>query len=220
MGVLITGAGGGLGSEVCRVFTEAGLQVVAVDRVWKETHPYRTIDADLSTAEGAAAMVEQTLAHGPIDALIHLVGGFSGGKSIAETDDKTWDLMMNVNLRVAVNAIRAALRPMLEARHGRIVAIGSRAAVEPSPNLAAYAVSKAAVVALVKNTAAEGKNFGITANVVLPSTIDTAANRKAMPKSDFSTWVTPESIARVLLWLASDAAADVSGAVIPIYGGA
>src|SRR5580698_4964041 len=107
MSVLITGAGGGLGREVCRVFTEAGLQVVAVDRAWKEVHPYRTIDADLSTAEGAAAMVEQTLAHGPIDALIHLVGGFSGGKSIAETDDKTWDLMMNVNLRVAVNAIRA-----------------------------------------------------------------------------------------------------------------
>lgn len=220
MSVLITGAGGGLGSEVCRVFTEAGVQVVAVDRAWKEPHPYKTVAADLSTAEGAAGMVEQALAHGPIDALIHLVGGFSGGKSIAETDDKTWDLMMNVNLRVAFNAIRAVLKPMIAARHGRIVAIGSRAAVEPSPNLAAYAVSKAALVALVKNTAAEVKAFGITANVVLPSTIDTAANRKAMPKSDFSKWVTPESIAKTLLWLASDAASDISGAVIPIYGGA
>jgi NAD(P)-dependent dehydrogenase (short-subunit alcohol dehydrogenase family) len=220
MSVLITGAGGGLGSEVCRVFTEAGLQVVAVDRAWKEVHPYRTIDADLSTAEGAAAMVEQTLAHGPIDALIHLVGGFSGGKSIAETDDKTWDLMMNVNLRVAVNAIRAVLKPMMQARRGRIVAIGSRAAVEPSPKLAAYAVSKAALVALVKNTAAEVKDFGITANAVLPSTIDTPANRTAMPQSDFSKWVAPESIAKLLLFLASDAAADVNGAVVPIYGGA
>jgi NAD(P)-dependent dehydrogenase (short-subunit alcohol dehydrogenase family) len=218
MSVLITGAGGGLGSEVCRVFTEAQLQVVAVDRAWKEVHPYRTIDADLSTAEGAAAMVEQALALGPIVALIHLVGGFSGGKSIADTDDKTWDLMINVNLRVAVNTIRAVLRPMMEARKGRIVAIGSRAAVEPSPKLVAYAVSKAALVALVKNTAAEGKDFGITANVVLPSTIDTAANRRAMPQSDFSKWVTPESIAKTLLWLTSDAASDVSGAVIPIYG--
>ena len=163
-------------------------------------------------------MAGQALAHGPIDALIHLVGGFSGGKSIAETDDKTWDLMMNVNLRAAVNAIRAVLKPMMEARRGRIVAIGSRAAVEASPKLAAYAVSKAALVALVKNTAAEVKDFGITANVVLPSTIDTAANRKAMPKSDFSKWVTPESIARVLLFLASDAASDVNGAVIPVYG--
>jgi NAD(P)-dependent dehydrogenase (short-subunit alcohol dehydrogenase family) len=218
MSVVITGAGGGLGSKVCRVFTEAGVQVVAVDRAWKETHPYRTIDADLSTADGAAAMVAQTLAHGPIDALIHLVGGFSGGKSIAETDDQTWDLMMNVNLRIAFNAFRAVLKPMIEARHGRIVAIGSRAAVEPSPNLAAYAVSKAALVALVKNTAAEVKDFGITANVVLPSTIDTAANREAMPKSDFSKWVAPESIAGLLLWLASDGASDVSGAVIPVYG--
>jgi len=218
MSILITGAGGGLGSEVCRVFNEAGLQLVAVDRAWKEAHPYRTINADLSTAEGAAAMAGQALAHGPIDALIHLVGGFSGGKSIAETDDKTWDLMMNVNLRAAVNAIRAVLKPMMEARRGRIVAIGSRAAVEASPKLAAYAVSKAALVALVKNTAAEVKDFGITANVVLPSTIDTAANRKAMPKSDFSKWVTPESIARVLLFLASDAASDVNGAVIPVYG--
>jgi NAD(P)-dependent dehydrogenase (short-subunit alcohol dehydrogenase family) len=218
MSVLITGAGGGLGSEVCRVFTEAGVQVVAVDRSWKEAHPYRTIDADLSTAEGAAAMVAQALTQGPIDALIHLVGGFSGGKSIAETDDKTWDLMMNVNVRVAFNAIRAVLKPMMEARRGRIVAIGSRAAVEPSPSLAAYAVSKAALVALVKNTAAEVKDFGITANVVLPSTIDTAANRKAMPQSDFSKWVTPKSIAGLLLWLSSDAASDVNGAVMPVYG--
>jgi NAD(P)-dependent dehydrogenase (short-subunit alcohol dehydrogenase family) len=216
--ILITGAGGGLGSEVCRVFTEAGLKIVAVDRAWKTPAPFPTVAADLSTSEGAAAMVNDALAHGPVDALVHLVGGFSGGKSIAETDDKTWDLMMNVNVRVAFNAIRAALKPMIEARHGRIVAIGSRAAVEPSPKLAAYAVSKAALVALVKNAAAEVKDLGITANVVLPSTIDTAANRSAMPQSDFSKWVTPESIAKLLLWLTSDAASDVSGAVIPIYG--
>ena len=93
---------------------------------------------------------------------------------------------------------------MMAAGRGRIVAIGSRAAVEPSPNFAAYAVSKAALVALVKNVAAEGKNFGITANVVLPSTIDTPANRKAMPKADFSRWVAPESIAKLLVWLASE----------------
>jgi NAD(P)-dependent dehydrogenase (short-subunit alcohol dehydrogenase family) len=200
------------------VFTEAGLRIVAVDRAWKTPAPYPTVAADLGTSEGAAGMVHEALAHGPIDALIHLVGGFSGGKPIAETDDKTWDLMMNVNVRVAFNAIRAVLKPMTEARRGRIVAIGSRAAVEPSPKLAAYAVSKAALVALVKNTAAEVKDLGITANVVLPSTIDTAANRNAMPQSDFSKWVTPESIAKTLLWLTSDAASDVSGAVIPIYG--
>jgi len=218
MSILITGAAGGLGSAVSRVFTEAGIKIVAVDKSWKESQSYPTIAADLTTADGTAAMVEQALAHGPIDGLVHLVGGFSGGKPIAETDDKTFDLMMNVNLRIAFNAIRATLKPMIDTRRGRIVAIGSRAAVEPSPNFAAYAISKAALVALVKNVAAEVKDLGITANVVLPSTIDTRANRAAMPKSDFSKWVTPESIAKLLLWLVSDAASDVSGAVIPIYG--
>ena len=91
-------------------------------------------------------------------------------------------------------------------------------AVEPSPNFAAYAVSKAALVALVKNVAAEGQKFGVTANVILPSTIDTPANRAAMPKVDSSRWVKPESIAKLLVFLVSDAAADTSGAVIPIYG--
>jgi len=91
-------------------------------------------------------------------------------------------------------------------------------AIEPSANFAAYAVSKAALVALVKNVAAEGKKFGVTANVVLPSVIDTAMNRREMPKADFSSWVAPESIAKLLLFLASEAAADISGAVIPIYG--
>jgi NAD(P)-dependent dehydrogenase (short-subunit alcohol dehydrogenase family) len=217
MSILITGAAGGLGSAVCRVFTEAGLKIVAVDRSI-QNQSYPTIEADLTTGDGAAAMIEQARTHGPIDGLVHLVGGFSGGKPIAETDDKTFDLMMNVNLRIAFNAIRATLKPMIAGRHGRIVAIASRAAVEPSPNIAAYAISKAALVALVKNVAAEVKDLGITANVVLPSTIDTRANRTAMPKSDFSKWVTPESIAKLLLWLVSDAASDVSGAVIPIYG--
>jgi len=96
--------------------------------------------------------------------------------------------------------------------------VGSRAAVEAMPNFAAYSVAKAGLVALVKNVAAEGKDLGITANVVLPSTIDTAANRQAMPKSDFSRWVRPESIAKTLVYLASKEAGDVSGAVIPIYG--
>jgi len=219
MSILITGAAGGLGSAVCRVFLEAGVNVIAVDRSWKNTPSHPAIEADLTTGEGAAAMIEQALAHGPIDGFVHLVGGFSGGKPISETDDQTFDLMMNVNLRIAFNSIRAVLKPMIkEARHGRIVAIGSRAAIDPSPNFAAYAISKAALVALVKNVAAEVKGLGITANIVLPSTIDTPANRAAMPQSDFSKWVAPESIARLLLWLVSDAASDVSGAVIPIYG--
>jgi NAD(P)-dependent dehydrogenase (short-subunit alcohol dehydrogenase family) len=218
MGVLITGAGGGLGTSVCAAFAASGATVIGVERSWRDPQPFVTISADLATADGCRAMIQQACEHGPIEALVHLVGGFRGGAPVAETTDADFDMMMDVNLRVAFNVIRAALGPMLKSKRGRIVAVGSRAAVEPSPNLAAYAVSKAAVVALVKNVAAEVKDSGITANVVLPSTIDTPANRKSMPHADFSKWVAPESIAKLMLWLCSEDAADVNGAVIPIYG--
>jgi NAD(P)-dependent dehydrogenase (short-subunit alcohol dehydrogenase family) len=218
MNVLITGANGGLGTAVCEAFLATGAKVIGVAREWKEPASFLTLSVDLTTAEGCDSTVEQALAHGPIDALVHLLGAFGGGQTIAETSDKTWDGMMTLNLRAAFCVMRAALKPMTAAKYGRIVAVGSRAAVEPLPNFAGYAVSKAGLVALVKNVAAENKDTGITANVVLPSTIDTPLNRKAMPTSDFSRWVKPESIAKTLVWLASREAGDVSGAVIPIYG--
>jgi NAD(P)-dependent dehydrogenase (short-subunit alcohol dehydrogenase family) len=218
MSVLITGASGGLGTAVSKAFQETGATVIGVARDWPETVSFIALSADLTTSDGCDAMVEQALAHGPIDALVHLLGGFGGGQPIAETSDKTWDGMMTLNLRAAFCAMRAVLKPMTEAKYGRIVAVGSRASVEALPNFAAYSVSKAGLVALVKNVAAETKDLGITANVVLPSIIDTPLNRQAMPKSDFSRWVKPESIAKTLVFLASKEAGDVSGAVIPIYG--
>jgi len=218
MSVLVTGANGGLGPAVCQAFLDNGATVIGVAREWKEPPPFTTISADVGTAEGCEEMVTHALQHGPLDALVHLVGGFSGGSPLTETSDQTWDGMINVNLRTAFCAMRAVLRPMTSAGRGRIVAIGARMAVEPSPNFAAYAVSKAALVALVRNVAAEGKKSGIIANIVLTSIIDTPQNRKAMPDADYSKWVRPESIAKLMVWLASDAAADISGAVIPIYG--
>jgi len=218
MSVLITGASGGLGTAVCRAFEDAGKSVIGVARSWTEPVPFLALSVDLTTAEGCDFMVAQALEHGPIEALVHILGGFGGGQPISETSDKTWDGMMTLNMRAAFCAMRAVLKPMTAAKYGRIVAVGSRASVEALPNFAAYSVSKAGLVALVKNVAAEGKDLGITANVVLPSTIDTPANRQAMPKSDFSPWVQPESIAKTLVWLASKEAGDVSGAVIPIYG--
>jgi NAD(P)-dependent dehydrogenase (short-subunit alcohol dehydrogenase family) len=218
MNVLITGANGGLGTAVCEAFVASGAIVIGVARAWKEPAAFTTISADVSTADGCESMVKQALALGSIDALVHLVGGFAGGSPLAETTDQTWDGMMNLNVRAAFCSFRAALKPMQAAGRGRIVAVGSRMAVEPSPNFAAYAVSKAALVALVKNVAAEGKKFGVTASVVLPSVIDTPANRTAMPDADASRWVTAESIAKLLVFLTSDAAADTSGAVIPVYG--
>ena len=218
MNVLITGANGGLGTAVSQEFLAAGAKVIGVAREWKQSARFTTISGDVTTEAGCESMVKQALEHGPIDALVHLVGGFAGGSPLTETTDQTWDSMMNINLRAAFCCMRAALKPMQAAGRGRIVAIGTRMAVEPSPNFAAYAVSKAALVALVKTVAAEGQKFGVTANAVLPSTIDTPANRAAMPKADFSRWVAPQSIAKLLVFLASDAAADTSGAVIPIYG--
>ncbi len=211
MAILITGASGGLGTAVYKAFVESGAKVIGAARSGSD------LNVDLSTAEGAQSLVEQALKRGPLDALVHLVGAFSGGSPVAETDDKTWDMLMNVNLRAAFLGIRASLKPMLAQKHGRIVVIGARAALESMPNFAAYAVSKAGVVALVKNVAAEVRDHGITCNAVLPSVIDTEVNRKAMPTADYSKWVTPQSIAGLLVWLVSDAAKDVNGAVIPIY---
>jgi len=211
MAILITGASGGLGTTVYQAFAATSAKVIGAARSGSD------LDVDLSTAAGAQSMVDQVLERGPLDALVHLVGAFAGG-SIAETDDKTWDMLMNVNLRAAFLAMRASLKPMLAQKRGRIVVIGARAAIETMPNFSAYAVSKAGVVALVRNVAAEVRDHGITCNVVLPSTIDTEVNRKAMPNADHSKWVTPQSIAGLLVWLVSDAAKDVNGAVIPIYG--
>ena len=159
MNVLITGANGGLGTAVCQEFLASGAKVIGVALAWKQSAPFTTISADVTTEAGCESMVKQALEHGPIDALVHLVGGFAGGSPLTETTDQTWDSMMNVNLRAAFCCIRAALKPMQAAGRGRIVAMGTRMAVEPSPNFAAYAVSKAALVALVKNVAAEGQKF-------------------------------------------------------------
>ena len=154
----------------------------------------------------------------PVDTLLHLVGGFGGGQPVAETSDEIWDKMLDLNLRSAYTIFRAVLPSMTKAGKGRIVAVGSRAALDPLANFAAYSVTKAALVALVKTVALEVKDSGVTANIVLPSVIDTPANRAAMPTADPSKWVTPQSIADLLVWLASDAARDISGAAIPIYG--
>lgn len=222
MVVLVTGATGGLGTAVVQTFLDSGAAAVfGAALSWQgESIPegrFHPIEADLTTSAGCAAVIART---GPLDALIHCVGGFAGGKPVAETDDQTWDLMMNLNLRAAFAMCRAALPGMLKAGFGRIVAVGSRTGVEAAAGLSAYGASKAGLVALVRTIALETKGTGVTANVVMPSVIDTAANRAAMPKADARKWVAPASIAGVLLWLASKEAADVSGAVIPVYGNA
>jgi NAD(P)-dependent dehydrogenase (short-subunit alcohol dehydrogenase family) len=218
--VLITGASGGLGAAVTSAFADAGATVAAVSRAGTAAaRGHFAVSADLTKPEQAAKAAEEVRARfGSIDALLHLVGGFEGGTPVAATADAVWRRMFDLNVDSAFYAMRAVLPAMLEAGRGRIVAIGSRTAVEPAAALGAYGASKAALVALVRTVALEAGRSGVTANVVLPSVIDTPPNRAANPGADFSRWVRPESIARLLLWLASDAAADVNGAVIPIYG--
>jgi NAD(P)-dependent dehydrogenase (short-subunit alcohol dehydrogenase family) len=219
MVVLITGASGGLGPAVVRAFLDSGAAgIFGVARSWKE-HPadgrFHAIEADLSRARECQRVAELA---GQPDALVHLVGGFSGGNPIAQTTEEDWRNMLDVNLGTAFSMFRAVLPKMIEAQRGRILAVGSRAAVEHMPGFAGYTVAKAALLALVKTLALEVKDAGITANLVLPSTIDTPATRAAMPKADFSKWVKPEAIADLLVFLASAKAGDVSGAAIPIYG--
>jgi NAD(P)-dependent dehydrogenase (short-subunit alcohol dehydrogenase family) len=209
--VLITGASGGLGGAVAHAFREAGAELA-------ETPGTR---ADLTVSAEAAKLVEQVRVRwGRLDALVHLVGGFEGGTPVAQTEDRVWNRMLDLNLNTAFYMARAVLPGMMAAGRGRILAIGSRTAVEPVATLSAYGVSKAALIALIRTIALEVKGTKLTANAVLPSVIDTAANRAANPGADYSRWVRPEAIARLLVWLVSDAAADINGAAIPIYGGA
>jgi NAD(P)-dependent dehydrogenase (short-subunit alcohol dehydrogenase family) len=221
--VLITGASGGLGSSVTAAFQNSGALVAAVDRAGGAggTDRLAIIAADLSTLEGTRGAVETAIKRwGSVDVLVHLVGAFAGGQAIADAEDAVFDRMINVNLRTALHMFRATVPHMRAEGSGRILAIGSKAAVEPSPSAGMYAASKAALVSLVRTLAAENADRGITANVVLPSTIDTPANRAAMPSANFSQWVSPQQVASLLVYLASEDAAAVNGAVIPIYGGA
>jgi len=221
--VLITGAKGGLGAEVTHGFLDAGAVVVGTSRsigASEFAHARFTgIPADLS--DGAAAVrlagivVER---FGRIDSLIHVAGGFAGGSPIHETDDTTWDAMMSLNARAAFHILRAVIPHMRRAGRGRIVAIGSRAGVEPSANIAAYSASKAALVSLVRTAELENRDKGITANVILPGTIDTVGNRASDPGADRSKWILPERLAALAMFLASDGGAQITGAAIPVYG--
>lgn len=221
--VLITGATGGLGRHVTAAFLEAGATVAGVSRsIRDEDFPrprFRAFPAELSSSRAAEAVVSAVAARlGRVDALVHLVGGFAGGKNLAETGDAVLEEMLSVNLRSAFFLAKAVLPAMRQVGAGRIVMIGSRAALEPQAGAAAYAASKAALLALVRSIAVEYRAAGITANAIVPGTIDTPANRAAMPGADFSAWVEPRRIAEVALWLVSDQAAAVTGAWIPVSG--
>lgn len=222
--VLVTGANGGLGTAVTQAFLEGGAKVIGSARDIQQTvfasADFTAIPADISTGSGAKALIDQVAQKfGRLDVLAHTVGGFAAGQVI-ETSDATFQRMFELNVNATFYLLRAAIPEMRKSGQGRIIAIGSRAAEEPGAGVGAYSASKAAMVTLIRTVALENRDVGITANVILPGTIDTPGNRKAMPNADVSAWVQPGNIASLMVWLASDAAKDVNGAVIPVYGNA
>jgi len=221
--VVVTGANGGLGTYVTQAFLESGATVVGTSRKIQQSDfsspSFTAVPAEISSREGAQKLVDQVVARfGRLDVLAHTVGGFAGGQSIAETGDDTFQRMLDMNLNSVFHILRATIPVLRQTGDGRIIAIGSRAALEPGAGVGAYSASKAAMVSLIRTAALENKDAGLTANVILPGTMDTPANRKSMPTADLSKWVQPSTVAALITWLAGDSGKDVNGAVIPVYG--
>ena len=221
--VLVTGANGGLGAHVTQAFLDAGATVIGTSRKIQQSDfsspRFTAMPAEISTREGAKVLVDQVVARfGRIDVLAHTVGGFAGGQSISDTDDATFRRMFDLNLNVVFHILRATIPALRQTGDGRIIAIGSRAALEPGAGIGAYSASKAAMVSLIRTVALENKDAGLRANVILPGTMDTPGNRQAIPNADVSRWVRPAAVASLIIWLAGDAGKDVNGAVIPVYG--
>jgi len=216
--VLITGASGALGQTVVPSFVATGALVIAADR-----HPLsiqvegcRHMKADVTDEADVRRLVDEVIrTAGRIDALINLVGGFAVGR-VVESDVSLWHRMLTMNLTAAFLLSKAVLPHMMERRAGHIVHVAARAALEPFPGAAAYIVSKSGLVALIRALSLELAGSGVTVNGVLPSTIDTPANRSNMPDADPSKWARPESIAQALIFLASKEASQINGALIPI----
>jgi NAD(P)-dependent dehydrogenase (short-subunit alcohol dehydrogenase family) len=220
---LITGAKGGLGTFVTEAFLAAGAKVIGVSRSIKETDfsqpEFHAMPAEISNGDAARKLVADVVSRfGRIDVLVHVMGGFAGGQTVGETDDATFEKMLDLNYRAAFYIARAVIPQMRQQGSGRILAVASRQAVEPVATVGAYSASKAALVSLIRTIALENKDRAISANTVLPGTMDTPANRTASPSADTSQWVQPSQVAAILVHLASDAGAEITGAAIPIYG--
>lgn len=221
--VIVTGADGGLGTSVTQALLDIGATVVGTSRKIQASNfdypSFNPIPADISNKEGAGRLIDQVLSRfGKLHLLVHTVGGFAGGQAVVDTDDDTFQRMMDVNLRPLLHILRAAIPPLRASRAGCVIAVGSRAALEPGPSVGAYSASKAAMLSVMKTVAIENRDAGLRANVILPGTIDTPANRQSSPDADFSKWVRPAAIASLITWLAGDAGRDVNGAAIPVYG--
>ena len=233
--VLVAGGTGVLGRAVALAFVAEGAAVHVTYQASSEWQALKSAAASVASSAGGGSLegfsvdvtqeeaverlVEGIVARfGRIDALVNTVGGYVGGIKLWDLDPKVFDRMMALNLRSGFVLSRVAARQMLKQGSGSIVNVAAKAALDHAAGASAYAASKAAAVAMIDSLAADLKGTGVRANSILPSIIDTEANRKAMPTADFSKWPKPEDIARVILFLASDASRLIHGAAIPVFG--
>jgi NAD(P)-dependent dehydrogenase (short-subunit alcohol dehydrogenase family) len=226
---IVTGGTGALGKAITIAFLEEGAKVVCTYILDKEkkqclllTKNHRDkivfIRADVTKEKDVLNLITNTIRKFKrVDILVNVVGGFAYSY-IKDTDERTWDLMINLNLKSAFLCSKYVLPLMIEQNYGKIINISSRPALKGSAGVGAYSASKAGVLNLTETIADEVKDYGINVNAVLPSTINTPANRRDMPEADFSKWVKPEEIVRVIVFLSSDDSKPISGAGIPVYG--
>jgi NAD(P)-dependent dehydrogenase (short-subunit alcohol dehydrogenase family) len=220
MTVLVAGGTGFLGSAVVRELIKSGYDVAATwvvdaERERLASEPVELIEADLFDAGAAEAAVE---AVADLEAVVNLVGGFADGPRIHETDPAEFDRLMQLNLRPAFLLARAAMPRLMERGGGAYLCVSARTALRPYPGGGAYSVAKASVLALVNALDVEYRKEGVRCNAILPSVIDTPANREAQPDADHSKWVKPEEIAKVVCFLVSSDSAPTSGGAVPVYG--
>ncbi len=226
--VLISGAAGILGQAAARAFMDSGAKLALVDRQehrlgnlypdWTDTSRVLLINQmDLNNPLHSAIIVERTRENfNRLDILVNTAGGFRGGTRVHETPVETWDLLMSLNARTAFVLSRAVIPTMLEQKSGKIIHVAAAAGLKGSAGNAAYSASKSALIRLTESLSAELKPHGVNVNCMLPVIIDTPSNRQAMPGADFSKWTKADSLARVILFLASDDANDLHGTAIPL----
>lgn len=228
--LVITGGTGGLGTALVRRLIYEDYRLAITYLMPEEAEQFEQefevdedrvllVRVDATNAEAVNTFLKSVADRwGSIHGLVALVGGWAGGRDVAETDDVRFERMIDLNLRSAFYAVRAALPYLIETGWGRIVTVGSRAAVDFPTGQAAFNVAKAGVVALTKSVAQEVDGTGVTANVLLPSVIDTDATRQSLPYADYVTWPTPDEIAAVAHFLLTDESGVINGADIPVYG--
>lgn len=225
--VIVTGGSGALGSSITNAFLRSNANVVATFVKERKNSQFESdnklrptlIKADLTNEEEVKNLVSKVLElYNRIDILVNVVGGYIGGKPIIDLEEKEWDLMMTLNLKTAFFISKYVTRHMLKCKYGKIIHVASRNGLHSEGYDSAYSASKSGLIRLVESLAEETKKENINVNCILPSIIDTQANRKAMPNAEFDKWIKPEDLANVILFLSSDKAKTITGAAIPTFG--